>query len=82
MMTKAQELYEDIVCKILLLERDKIGNQVSQEDLEVWDSMTHLALVSELEQAFDIFLSDDDIIDIKTIGDIKKTLVKYGIEVK
>ena len=81
MMTKAQELYEDIICKILLLERDKISNQVSQEDLEVWDSMTHLALVSELEQAFDIFLSDDDIIDIKTIGDIKKTLVKYGIEV-
>lgn len=81
MMTKTQELYEDIVCKILLLERDKIGNQVSQEDLEVWDSMTHLALVSELEQAFDIFLSDDDIIEIKTIGDIKKTLVKYGIEV-
>lgn len=82
MMTKTQDLYEDIICKILLLERDKISNQVSQEDLEVWDSMTHLALVSELEQAFDIFLSDDDIIEIKTIGDIKKTLVKYGIEVK
>ncbi|MHA2243744.1 MAG: acyl carrier protein [Candidatus Hodarchaeales archaeon] len=82
MMTKAQELYEDIICKILLLERDKISSQVSQEDLEVWDSMTHLVLISELEQAFDIFLSDDDIIEINTIGDIKKTLVKYGIEVK
>lgn len=81
MMTKTQDLYEDIICKILLLDRNKISNQVSQEDLEVWDSMTHLALVSELEQAFDIFLSDDDIIEIKTIGDIKKTLVKYGIEV-
>ncbi|UCG90656.1 MAG: acyl carrier protein [Candidatus Heimdallarchaeota archaeon] len=81
MMAKAQETYEDIICKILLLERDMISNDVTQEDLEVWDSMTHLALVSELEQAFNIFLSDDDILEIKTIGDIKKILGKYGIKV-
>ncbi|MFX1285374.1 MAG: acyl carrier protein [Promethearchaeota archaeon] len=81
MMTKVQEIYEDIICKILLLERDMISNDISQESLEIWDSMTHLALVSELEQAFDIFLSDDDILEIKTIGDIKKILDKYGIKV-
>ncbi len=81
MMTKAQDIYEDIICKILLLERDMINNDISQKNLEIWDSMTHLALVSELEQAFDFFLSDDDIIEIKTIGDIKKILGKHGINV-
>ena len=82
MMTKMQLIFEDIISKILLLEKDQIDDSISREDLEEWDSMTHLALVSELEQAFDIILSDDDVTEIKTIGDVKKILNKYKIKVE
>lgn len=82
MMTKVQVIFEDIISKILLLEKDQINNNVSRVDLEEWDSMTHLALVSELEQVFNIILSDDDVTEIKTIGDVKKTLNKYEIKVE
>ncbi len=82
MMTKMQVIFEDIISKILLLEKDQINNNVSRVDLEEWDSMTHLALVSELEQVFNIILSDDDVTEIKTIGDVKKTLNKYKIKVE
>jgi acyl carrier protein len=81
-MDNVQLIFEDIIFKILLLENEQINDNVSRDDLEEWDSMTHLALVSELEQVFDIILSDDDVIGIKTISDIKKTLNKYEIQVK
>ncbi|MFX1505019.1 MAG: acyl carrier protein [Promethearchaeota archaeon] len=81
-MVELQVIFDDIISKILLLEREQIKDEVSRDNLELWDSMTHLALVSELEQTFDIILSDDDVIEIKTIGDIKKTLNKFDIKVK
>ena len=81
-MVDLQVIFDDIISKILLLEKEQIIDDVSRDDLELWDSMTHLALVSELEQAFDIILSDDDVTEIKTIGDIKKTLNKFEIKVK
>ncbi|MFW9904538.1 MAG: acyl carrier protein [Candidatus Thorarchaeota archaeon] len=81
-MVDMQVVFEDIISKILLLENEQIKDDISRDELELWDSMTHLALVSELEQAFDIILSDEDVTEIKTIGDIKKTLNKFGINVE
>lgn len=81
MMVDTQALFEDILLKILLLEKEQIHDNVSRDDLEEWDSMTHLALVSEFEQVFDIILSDDEVTKIQTIGDIKKTLAKFDVKV-
>ncbi|MFX1516526.1 MAG: acyl carrier protein [Promethearchaeota archaeon] len=80
-MVDTQVIFEDIIMKILLLEKEQINDEVTRDDLEEWDSMTHLALVSELEQVFDIILSDDDVTEIKTIGDIKKILSKFDIKI-
>ncbi|MFX0183986.1 MAG: acyl carrier protein [Candidatus Hodarchaeota archaeon] len=80
-MTKVRELFNDIIGKILLLESHQIRDDFSRNDIEDWDSMTHLVLVSEIEQAFDVILSDDEIIEIETIGDFKKILIKNGIDI-
>ena len=78
-MTGTEDMIDDIICKILLLEKDQIKDSISRDDVEEWDSMTHLILVSELEEAFDIVFSDDDIAEIETIGDIKKALREHGV---
>jgi acyl carrier protein len=76
---EAKAIIDDIICKILIIEKNQINDKVSRKDLEVWDSMTHLVLVSELEETFNIFFSDEEVVEMKTIGDIKKTLIKHGI---
>nr|MDO8099534.1 acyl carrier protein [Candidatus Njordarchaeota archaeon] len=76
---RCKKIVDDIVSKILLLEKNEIKDSISRKDVEEWDSMTHLILVSELEQAFDIVFSDDDVAEMRTIGDIKKALRKYGV---
>ena len=69
----------DIVSNILLVDKEEITDKISRKDFEAWDSMTHLVIISELEQSFDIILDDEDIAAINTIGDIKSILTKYEI---
>ena len=70
-----------ILAKVLLIDETKISDEMSRKTVKEWDSMAHLMLVSELESAFEVTMDDDDIMEIQTVTDLKKTLQKLGISV-
>jgi acyl carrier protein len=70
---------KDILTKILLIDKTKISYNMSRKNVKEWDSMAHLMLVSEIEAVFEVTMNDDDIMEIQTVADIKKTLQKLGI---
>ena len=72
-------MFTEILSKILLLDESKIKDNLKRNDIENWDSMTHLILISELEANYNITFNDDDIASINTVGDIKKALEKYNV---
>ena len=72
---------KDILAKVLLIDETKINDEMSRKTVKEWDSMAHLMLVSEIESAFEVTMDDDDIIEIQTVTDLKKTLQKLGITV-
>lgn len=76
-----EEKLKEIMAKVLLVDKANINDQTSRKDLEEWDSMAHLMLVSDIESAFEVMMSDDDITGIKTVGDIKKILRKLGVAI-
>lgn len=76
-----EEKLKEIVAKVLLVDKADINDQTSRKDLEEWDSMAHLMLVSEIESTFEVMMSDDDITGIETVGDIKKVLKKLGVAI-
>ena len=45
-----------------------------------WDSVAHMTLVASLEQAFDILLETDDILDISSVRKAKEILSKHGCQ--
>ncbi len=47
-------------------------------ELEDWDSMNHMIFITNLEEAYGIELSGNEIISLVTIGDIKKILAGKG----
>jgi acyl carrier protein len=47
-----------------------------------WDSVAHMALVSEIESAFDIMLDTDDVIGMSSYPVAKDILRKYAVEVQ
>ena len=47
--------------------------------LDAWDSVAHMQLVSALEEAFDIMLETNDVIDMSSYEKSKQILAKYGV---
>ena len=75
MTTKLSEILE----KIFQIPSNNINDEISQENLEAWDSMTHLILVTELEESYNIQIAEDDILAMKTVADIRNTLIKNSV---
>ena len=44
-----------------------------------WDSVAHMALISEIETAFDIMLDTDDVIAMSSFNEAKRILGKQGV---
>lgn len=48
--------------------------------IPAWDSVGHMGLVAALEEAFDIMLEPDDIVDMSSFAKGKELLSKYDIQ--
>ena len=73
-MTDIDDTVLDILSKVLMVEPDEITDDLRRKDFEPWDSMAHLMIVSEIENQLEIFFEDEEVVDIWTVGDIKKIL--------
>lgn len=70
-----------IFAKVFLIDEYEINDKLSKKDVEDWDSMGHLMLINEVESTFGVFIDDEDVKKIKTVGDIKEVLRKLGMAI-
>ena len=58
------------------------AQSLKYQDIEAWDSVGHMGLISALEDAFGIMMDTDDIIDLSSYEKGKEILSKaeYGVE--
>ena len=58
------------------------AQSLKYQDIEAWDSVGHMGLISALEDAFDIMMDTDDIIELSSFEKGKEILSKpeYGVE--
>ena len=57
------------------------AKDLKYQGIDAWDSVGHMTLVSALEDAFDIMMDTDDIIDLSSFEKGKEILKKYDVEV-
>ena len=50
------------------------------QDIKAWDSVGHMGLVAAIEEAFDIMMETEDIIDLSSYEKGKEILAKYDID--
>ena len=55
--------------------------KLEYNQIDEWDSIGHMGLMSELEEKFKITLSTDDIVDFSSFQKGKKILKKYKINI-
>lgn len=74
------EKYNQTFMDILQVGEDKLST-LKYQQVELWDSVGHMALIAALEEAFDIMMETEDIIDFSSYEKGKSILTeKYGID--
>ena len=79
MSQENQQKYDKVFIRNFNVEPDQLTD-LAYQTTPAWDSVGHMALVAELEDAFEIMLEMDDIIDLSSYEEGKRILGKYNIE--
>ena len=72
------EKYNKAFIEALDVEEEQL-NGLSYQDVPAWDSVGHMGLISELEDAFDIQFETDDIVDFNSYEKGIELLKKYDV---
>jgi acyl carrier protein len=73
------EKYNQVFIENLQINADQLPG-LTYQSVELWDSVGHMTLVAAIEDAFDIMLETDDIVDFSSYEKGKEILAKYDVE--
>lgn len=73
------EKYNEAFISSFNVEEEALAT-LEYQGVKEWDSIGHMSLVSELEDAFDIEMETDDIVDFSSYEKGKEIMKKYGVE--
>lgn len=73
------EKYNRIFMDALGVKEDALNESFTFKAVPKWDSVAHLSLISELEDAFDIMFDSEDILHYESYENGKKILKRYGV---
>ena len=66
-------------CNALGIAPEQVTDELTYNSIREWDSVGHMALMSELESVFDLMLDTDDILNLSSVAKCKECLGKYGV---
>jgi len=66
-----------VFAEALNIDRSKVVDSLAYQSVPEWDSISHMVLISRLEEEFDISIETDDVIDLSSFAKAKEILKKY-----
>jgi len=63
------------------IDKEEITDTLEYNSIPQWDSVAHMSLIATIEEAFDIMLDTDDIIDMSSVAKAKEIIAKYGVSI-
>ena len=76
-----KEKYDKAFVEAFSIQEESLGPDLEFESISEWDSIGHMNLIAELEDAFDISMEMDDIIDFSSYIKGIEILKKYEIKI-
>ena len=74
------EKYNNAFIECFEVELGKLA-ELEYQGIQEWDSVGHMSLIAAIEEAFDIMMDTDDIIDFSSYQKGKEILKKYDVEI-
>jgi acyl carrier protein len=72
------EKYSEVFITNLAVTQEQLAS-LTYQSVPAWDSVGHMGLITALEEAFDIMIDTDDIIDFSSYEKGKEILKKYNV---
>ncbi len=63
------EAFIKFVAEIFEVEPSTLSPETAYGQIEQWDSLMHLRLVGEIEEAYEVEIPIDEVADVKTLAD-------------
>jgi acyl carrier protein len=68
--------FNTIASELFSISEESIHDGLSSKDIPNWDSMNYLLFIAELEKEFGVSFSMDQVMNAKTIGDLRAIVEK------
>ena len=75
-----KQKYDQVFMESFSIDKSVLGDNLEYNTIPEWDSVGHMGLMAELEEAFDIMMEMDDIIDFSSYKKGFELIAKYGVE--
>ena len=70
---------ETLMAELFNMKAEDITDSLKMAETDGWDSLKHMELIFSIERTFDTELTSDEIVEMKTLNDIKRILKNKGI---
>ncbi|MEN3748103.1 acyl carrier protein [Sphingomonas sp. HF-S3] len=65
----------EIMCDVFDLDELDYSDSLSAEDIEEWDSLSHISFVVAVEKRFGVRFTSAEIADLQTVGELVDKIV-------
>lgn len=72
---------EEVLAEVLQLPAANVTDDLAMDDVDAWDSLKHMELIVALETTFDVQLTFDEIVAMRSVREIKRILAGRRIAV-
>ncbi len=77
----AKATLHEVVARALRVPAASVSDESSPETLRRWDSLNHLELMTEIEEAYGVQFSTADMVRVRSVRQIRDLLREKGIDV-
>ena len=74
-----KEKFDQVFMECFMVERSALNENLVYQSIDAWDSVGHMTMIVALEEAFDIMMETDDIIDFGSYTRGAEILANYDI---
>lgn len=74
-----KEEVREIIADILGISAENLPCEAEMEDVEGWDSMRNVMILSALEDKYDIMFPEDDVFDLVSVNAFAEEIAKLKV---
>lgn len=72
---------EKLISEVFGIDASTVRDELDFESIDTWDSLSHMQLITVLEDTYRIQLTGDQIADMRSVGAVRSVIRAHGVKV-